>query len=344
MRQSNKAKVITTCKLNAVSKSVESMKPTIDNRALLHVLNKAKGMSSSSTSDQKICNNIQADMSSCSWASKKQCCEIKNEVRQRNEIETCGHVNNTSQSNKEEIFGNCNLTSSSTLGTDVVSKIFNTASAGAVNSSVGVSLSFLFIGWVVLLALLVFVGYGFNTAYKSPTTRMVALGLLAAGSASVSLQQGLQYASSSEDGYDVRNRPLGMCSAADPNSEGTGVRMTYGAMLSEFEDDTGIQAFDFFADVSKSDDNNGGVPDELDLGTGFFYKSLNKTLFRSEKDQPGTAACQDHDGSVTKVKPTPRSTTLLVSSIASAVLCVTMVVLAIHYTRQAPSPSGVRKI
>ena len=160
--QENSANALNICRINLALKTLSKMDASIDNSAIQAALNSAKGLLSSSTSDQTSCTDISASMSACKYITQNQCCNSQIAQDQQNLLDsgcTLGQVNNIMQTNNADAQNNCILSAQASVTTDMKTKIKNKVQQSATNKSEGLTMDFiLIIIFCVLIGIPVLVG------------------------------------------------------------------------------------------------------------------------------------------------------------------------------------------
>ena len=122
INQINVATAVNQCTIDQLMEASTNMEASIDNAAFQDVLNTAKGLMSKAESDQKICNNINSNMSACKYLANDQCCVQMIQQDQKNLIDSgCSSVTNVNQSNEASALQTCTLSASSSVSDNLLS-------------------------------------------------------------------------------------------------------------------------------------------------------------------------------------------------------------------------------
>lgn len=268
----NKAGAITTCKINKMLESLSKMDASIDNAALTSALNNAKGLLSSSKSDDFTCTNINTTMNACKYIQQTDCCSNKINQEQLNLIDAgCGaSILNVKMKHEANALVNCELTSVSKVSDELVSKLKSKTEQTSKNTSEGLSMGFLVI--IVVIILCVIVLPKLFTMYKSNKTAINKTAINNASFNFVSTNTKLNddnifyisggilitmfiillilyFFTGSKEEKRI-DSPFINCNKSElvygkgPSKE----RMTYDAAVSKAKNDSSIMAFDFFSD------------------------------------------------------------------------------------------------
>ena len=155
--QENSANALNICRINLALKTLSKMDASIDNSTIQAALNNAKGLLSSSTSDQTSCTDISASMSACKYITQNQCCSSKIAQDQENLLSTgctLGQVNNIMQTNNADAQNNCILSAQASLSSDMKAKIKNKVQQSATNKSEGLTMDFMIILIIIFCAII----------------------------------------------------------------------------------------------------------------------------------------------------------------------------------------------
>jgi len=155
--QENSANALNICRINLALKTLSKMDASIDNSAIQAALNNAKGLLSSSTSDQTSCTDISASMSACKYITQNQCCSSRIAQDQENLLSSgcmLGQVNNIMQTNNADAQNNCILSAQASLSSDMKAKIKNKVQQSATNKSEGLTMDFMIILIIIFCAII----------------------------------------------------------------------------------------------------------------------------------------------------------------------------------------------
>ena len=247
--QQNSANAVNICRINLALKTLSKMDASIDNSAIQSALNTAKGMLSSSSSDQSSCTDISASMSACKYITQNQCCSSQIAQDQENLLSTgCtfGQVNNIMQTNNADAQNNCILSAQASLTTDMKSKIKNKVQQSATNKSEGLTMDFMLILIIIFCAIIgipVFAGGYIGKKiflYIGPILCIIGLVFI------------VMYVLSRKSDSVTYNSPYSNCIGTKGKTSEPG-RSTFGEVKSNV-DKYDVVGYDFFIDVG---DKNG---------------------------------------------------------------------------------------
>jgi hypothetical protein len=154
--QKNSARAVNNCKIDLLLKALTDMDASVDNSTIQTALNKAKGVMSSSTSSQDICNDIETDMTTCKYLKQTQCCSNIIQQTQSNLINSkcTNEISNIVQSNSANFQNSCILDAQTSVSDKLSSKIKNTVQQSADNESEGLTLNFILIILAIVCAII----------------------------------------------------------------------------------------------------------------------------------------------------------------------------------------------
>lgn len=179
--QINNDTLIQNCQINQISDILSKAKASIDNTALLQAVNKVVGVLASSSSDQRICNNLNTSLSGCSYLKQEACCTNELTLSGNNVIKSCGAVvaDNVQQKNTTNMYQACSTTNQSAMSEDLASKLINKTSMKMDNYAEGLSSSAII--WICIAVVAVVVGAPVATAYAGGSMLQKNAGLVILG-------------------------------------------------------------------------------------------------------------------------------------------------------------------
>lgn len=243
-----------SCHVNQAIKALSKMKASIDSQALLQSLNKAKGFGSSSSTHQKVCNDLSTTESACKYVHQMQCCANNAHATQENLLKLhpgCDSVDATNllYENTAQMFQQCTIASQSAVSSKQATKIKNTVTLKAKNTSTGMTLGALaglILACAVAFAIVVgsstaAVAYGMmSTLFGSIILLLLGLGFIGGGAYLIAVK------SKSHPGHTFKNCPLFLAPTAVTHGEMK--RMTYGDAKKYLESTAGVTAMDYIPD------------------------------------------------------------------------------------------------
>ena len=139
---------------------LSKQKATIDNVALQDTINKSKGLMAKSSSTQDTCNSLNLSQSACAYLQDNQCCvnsvaqQADNEISAAKGCPMFTDIFNVQQKVGQRSLAECQMASSTTISTDMASKIFNQTTQSAQNSSEGITVAFLVVILLIIAVIL----------------------------------------------------------------------------------------------------------------------------------------------------------------------------------------------
>ena len=242
--QTNTATANNTCSINLLIQAITEMEASIDNTVLQRAANTAKGLLSSSSSDQDICNDISIKMSACKYINQTQCCAQSILQEQENLLKTdCGgSFSNIIQSNSASAMNDCMLSASASISDKMKATIKNAITQDAVNKSEGLTMDF-FIIIIIIFCLLI---AGPFVLFKYMLTKIFYIAgavLMVAG-----VICGITYISSRKSSTTRYNQPYSGC-LSFRSLKSSLTRSTLGKVKKFVEDSNDVIGYDFFIDL-----------------------------------------------------------------------------------------------
>ena len=249
---------------------------TVDNQAVLELIQSAKGSGASNESDQNICNDISNNISACKYIQSQQCCnnisackyiqsrQCCNNISACKYIQSrqcCNNITNTNQSNtikcmvgdmkdiiqsNDAAYQTCAVSSSIKMSDNLASTIINRSSAKAKQKAVGLDLTLVLIilGSIALLIL----GSPIIIGGTAITTLLKILGviIIIAGIVFIVL-----YFFSIKKSKMITNSPVIYCGGAKSVPYIEKINTTYSGAKKHLDknDDKNYGGFDFIIDL-----------------------------------------------------------------------------------------------
>ena len=276
INQSNISKIGQECKLAAISKALTSMSASVDNEALQKVLAKASGIGAKADSKQRTCNVINQNMKACKYVSQKQCCVNSVQSDQLNRLKICGgkFIN---QSNALNVIQSCSTSAESQVSDSLINAITNKSSQSATlvakGFPVGALIAILIIAALFILMpvlLPVFVG----GEVMGKIMKFIGPVLLILGTVLI-----VFYFTTKEKEINRINKPFSTCPDDKSSTTDKPMRMKFGDIKAEMENDTSIIGYDFFVD-----DINIEKPGVNDMGLAVFFTGVDRTSTCDQND------------------------------------------------------------
>jgi hypothetical protein len=331
--QENIQQSISVCQINQLTDLLTKMDATIDNQALLEVVNKIKGLMSGSSTKQTVCTNIDMKMSACKYIKQSQCCVSDINTKQSNLIDTgclAGGWANISQKNDSTVLNQCLLSASSNMSDEMIAKIFNKSGASSKNDIEGLTPSFL----IVVACIIALVLFGPSIMIKS-----LGSSLSGGSSAKIFYILGfivgligiilivLYFVNTTPESYR-ENKPYVLCEST--KSENPSAKETYGEVKNKVNSNSKYVGFDFVTDINNV--NDGSIADDK-LGVPVYLTSID----RNNNDN-----CGNYNEENSYVKSYIKTYRNIKYIIIGCVLLVCSVILVIvGTTRTSSSPSSV---
>jgi hypothetical protein len=248
--QENKVYDTSECEINMVMYALTNADATIDNLALQDTINKAKGLMSSSSGDQYMCNNINTKMSACKYLQQSQCCSAILITYQHNEIGGDGGcpmgLTEITQMNDASKFASCMHHATTTAKDEVRAETTNKVTQKAVNKSEGFTMEWL----IIIIIIMCVVGLG-GPAMVLRSAGKIFQKLLMIGF--IFLLVGIiciiMYYVTGRNITSI-NQPLYNCDPSD------GKQTTYGQAKNNASSNNDVIGYDFFPDDIKTNPGN----------------------------------------------------------------------------------------
>jgi hypothetical protein len=261
--QQNTADLKNKCVINQAINALSQMDASIDVSALMATLNSAKGMMSSSSSEQKSCVNINQKLSACQYLSQNQCCSNQISSKQTNLLDqgcSSATINNTTQINDNKAFNECLLDAGSSVSDVIKTAIKVKTESKAENKSEGLTMGFFII--IIIVLVLFFGGPMIFINKMGNMGRNVFFGLIGI----IGLGFLVVYFFNGKSEMTVTNKPFVTC-------QGTNVKgpfqTTLGQLKTKFNEGSEF-GYDFIQDDADKD------IDDTRSGLGVFINSIQR--------------------------------------------------------------------
>jgi len=241
--QGNVQTTIVNCKSNAVLDALSKMDANIDNQAVVEAINKAKGLLSKSESDQKICNDIETNLSACKYVQQNNCCTNYVQNNQLNLIDkgcTLGKWSDLSQTNDSSIYAKCTLSAESSISDDISTEIFNKLKLSSENSSEGLTMAFLIV-IMIILGLIIGSPIILAKSLGNKLFSIIGVVLLIIGGICITM-----YFTTQKKIIKRNNNPLSTCDKTKLFKQPS--RIKYGEINKYMTDNDNIIGYDFYPD------------------------------------------------------------------------------------------------
>jgi hypothetical protein len=266
--QENISTNVSECQINQLTDLFTKMDATIDNQALLEVINKLKGLMSGSSTQQQACTSIDMRMSACKYIRQSQCCISDINTKQSNMIDTgClpGGWSSITQRNDSTVLNQCLLSASSSISDDMMGKIINKSGEKGDNEIEGLTTSSLIV-IAIIIALVIFgpsiMVRTLGSSMSGPTSSKIfyifgfIVGLIGI------ILIGLYFINRTSSSYRY-NKPYVFCEKT--GSEDASVKETYGEAKNKVDSNSKYVGFDFITDIDNVDGNNNIADDKIGI-------------------------------------------------------------------------------
>lgn len=143
------------CDITSMINIVSSMDASIDNQALIDVMQEANGLLSGSSSNNEFCNNLEINQSACNYVNQQNCCANTASATASNLIKMgcltdMDNINQTATTNASNV---CKIASASGFDSDMSSFITNKVESTTNQTASGMSLGMMVVILIIIAIL-----------------------------------------------------------------------------------------------------------------------------------------------------------------------------------------------